>query len=106
MSDDVFPSIAFTDRDGHRWTVVEYKMENGKRKRVPFRHLPMGDPSAQGRAFIPADDVGVVLLYRFETFAHRNIEPRTLQQQLDAAHPVHATPRERMEPRRAPPASP
>lgn len=94
---EVYREIAFTDSRGCAWTVVEFRIVNGERKRVPFKSLPMGDARAEGRAFIPNGWVGDVLLYRFGTFAHRGISQKTLQSQLDDAHRVGATPAERMQ---------
>ena len=95
--DEVYREIAFTDRLGRAWTVVEFRLVNGQRKRVPFRDIPMGDALAEGRAFIPAGWQGDVLIYRFSLVVHRGISQRTLQSQLDDAHRVGATPAERME---------
>lgn len=98
--DEVYREIAFIDRLGRAWTVVEYRLEHGQRKRVPFKDIPMGDRCAEGRAFIPRGWEGDVLLYRFGAVAYRTISQRTLRSQLDDAHRVGATPAERMQRRR------
>ncbi len=40
--------MIYTDTDGQTWTVIDYRLENRKKKRVP-----LGDRRAEGRAFVP-----------------------------------------------------
>lgn len=60
-------------------------MQDGKRKRVPIEHLPMGNPRSEGRAFIPDGWDGEVMLYRFDVIEYRDIKPNILQAQLDGS---------------------
>jgi len=88
----------FTDSVGRAWSVIDYGVipspqgERGEKKRVP-----LGDWSAEGRAFVPIGPDGPTMLHRFGLTPYHDVTPRILQQQLDLAKPSTATPAERMQ---------
>ncbi len=65
--------------------------QRGKKKR-----LPLGDWSAEGRAFAPIDSEGPVMLHHFGYTPDRELTPKILQNQLANAKPSTATPAEPM----------
>ncbi len=88
----------FTDAAGVAWEVIDYKVirspqgERGKKKR-----LPLGDWSAEGRAFVPIGRKELVMLHHFGYTPYRDLTPKILQNQLASAKPSTATPAERMQ---------
>lgn len=84
--------MRFTDHAGLVWEVMDYTGSHPHRKRVS-----LGNWKADGRAFVPVDREGPVLLYAFGLIAHRDAEERNLMQQLSFAKPATATQGERMQ---------
>jgi hypothetical protein len=70
-------SALFTDSRGRRWTVIDYRVVGGKKKRVE-----LGSWRAEGRAFVPDGWAGAVMLHPFGYVACHDTEPRTLEGQL------------------------
>ena len=83
--------MIFTDTQARRWDVIDYRVVAGKKKR-----LALGDPNAEGRAFVPDGWTGAVMLYRFGSVAYRTTDPKILADQLRLAKPVNANAAERM----------
>jgi len=82
----------FTDAAGRVWSVIDYKIFNGKTKRGA-----LGSWTDDGRAFVPSGWDGPVMLHRFGLTPYHDIAPRTLQGQLNPAKPSTAPPAERMQ---------
>lgn len=86
--------LPFTDSAGRRWTVIDYMvpgLPGSKKKRVPISNW-----RAEGRAFVPVDRDGPVMLYAFDAAPNRYADTRTLEDQLHFAKPVHASAAERL----------
>ncbi|HTE44281.1 MAG TPA: hypothetical protein VK636_03465 [Gemmatimonadaceae bacterium] len=80
MTDEVF---TFTDDAGLDWAVVDYTGMRDTREPVLLGH-----PSAEGRAFIPVDRAGPVMIYSLRRVSYRDTERRVLLDQLRFARPV------------------
>jgi hypothetical protein len=88
----VLTELSFDDADGRAWTVIDYRVDGRKKKRVPI-----GDARAGGRAFVPDGWSGEVMLYAFGAVAYHTTEPRILADQLRFAKPAGANALERMQ---------
>jgi hypothetical protein len=84
--------MVWSDADGRAWEVVDYHFAGGKRKKIELGHW-----SAEGRAFVPHQRAGTVLLFEFSRVAYRDTAPRTLAAQFAMAKPVGSTAAERMQ---------
>jgi len=81
----------FVDATGRTWQVIDYKVVNGRKKRVA-----LGGGPRRGRAFVPRGWDGPVMLRQFIAAEYHTTEPKVLQVQLNLAKPSTATPAERM----------
>lgn len=78
--------VVFTDASGRRYEVIEWRYVKGKRKRLTTTR------ESQGRAFIPLDGSGEVLIYEYELHLdYRDTDPKTLARQLARAIPPGST---------------
>jgi hypothetical protein len=82
----------FHDAAGRAWSVIDYKVVNGKKKRVA-----LGSWTADGRAFVPSGWDRPVMLRQFISAEYHTTEPKILQGQLNLAKASTATPAERMQ---------
>ena len=82
--------MIWTDPSGLDWEIIDWQIKAGKRKRVT-----LGDWSAEGRAFVPYNREGQVLLFDFGRIAYRDAADRTLRDQHAHAKPVHLDPARR-----------
>ena len=85
----------YTDSAGREWRVFDYKVINSGAE-AKKRAVPVGHWSAEARAFAPANAAGAILIYSFNATPYRDTEPRTLEDQLRFAKPLHSTAAERM----------
>jgi hypothetical protein len=83
---------SFRDSADREWKIVDYRVVDFKKKRVP-----LGDWRAEGRAFVPIDRDGPVMIHNFGYTPYRDTDNRTLQRQLDVAKPSTASAAERMQ---------
>jgi hypothetical protein len=72
----------FTDPDGRDWEVIDFRIvpPDDRKKRVPI-----GSPTADGRAFYRLDDVR---LYHFGRVAYPDTSLRTLAEQFRNASSI------------------
>jgi hypothetical protein len=84
--------LPFADAAGRAWTVIDYRVDGRKKKRVP-----LGDRRADGRAFVPDGWTGPVMLRSFGLWDYHTTEPKILEGQLHFAKPVGANALERMQ---------
>jgi hypothetical protein len=80
----------FTDSAGRAWHVYDFHIVRDRK-----RPLPINDPQAERRAFVPVGG-GTVLIYEFGRVAYHATEPKLVQYQLAAAKPIDATAGERL----------
>lgn len=80
----------FTDSSGRRWLVYDFRVVDGKRRRVP-----LCDWRSEGRAFV-AEDNGEVRIYAFGYAAYRSLEPKLLAGDFHFSKPLNANAAERM----------
>jgi hypothetical protein len=81
----------FTDAAGRAWHVFDYHVVRDRK-----RALPINDPRAERRAFVPVGG-GTVMVYEFGRVAYHTMEPKLVEYQLTAAKPIDATPGERLD---------
>jgi hypothetical protein len=77
--------FTFADDADLDWAVVDYSGTPDTRE-----PMSLGNPNADGRAFIPVDRDGPVLLYHLGRETYRDTERRTLLNQLHFAKPAPA----------------
>jgi hypothetical protein len=86
----------FTDAQGRAWHVYDFKVVNSG-PLAKKRAVPIGDWSAEARAFVPVSRVGPVLIHNFGLTPYRGTTARTLEQQLHFSKPLGASAAERMQ---------
>ncbi len=69
----------FVDATGRTWQVIDYKVVDGKKKRVAI-----GSWTAEGRAFVPDGWEGTVRLFPFGHVAYRFVESKVLEERVSA----------------------
>lgn len=82
--------IPYTDAKGRVWHVYDFWVVRDRK-----RGLPINDPQAERRAFVPVGG-GTVMVYEFGRVAYRTMEPKLVEYQLAAAKPIDATAGERL----------
>lgn len=87
-------SLIWTDADGLAWEIIDWHRPGleGKRKR-----LPLGSHKAEGRAFVPHERDGTIVIFEFGRIAYRDTKDRTLATQLKGAKPATARAVDRMQ---------
>ena len=80
----------FVDADGRAWDVFDFRVVDGKRRRIP-----LCDRRSEGRAFV-AEDTGEVRIYAFGYVAYRSLEPKLLAGDFRFSKPLNASAAERM----------
>ena len=81
----------YVDDDGRAWDVVDFRVIDRRKRTVPFCHR-----SAEGRAFVPVNRDGPVLLYTFGLVSYHSAERKCLEDQLRFAKAPYASAAERM----------
>jgi hypothetical protein len=81
----------FTDAAGRAWSVIDYKVIDGTKKRVA-----LGSWTADDRAFVPDGWEGPVMLRHFIAADSRETQPKVLQGHLSFAKPSTTMPAERI----------
>lgn len=75
-----------------QWEVIDFVGARGARKKVELGHW-----TGEGRAFIPIDREGPVMLYSFGLVAQRGTDSRNLANLLSNAKPARASAGDRMQ---------
>jgi hypothetical protein len=80
----------FTDSTGRAWHVYDFRIVNGRKRAVPIN-----DPRAEKRAFVPATG-GTVLIHEFGLVSYHSTANKLIEDQLRFAKPLDATAGERL----------
>jgi hypothetical protein len=75
--------MIFTDAQGRQYEVIDYRVVDRKKKRVPFQDL-----RSEGRAFVPVGWEGEILIRQFGRIAYRATNPKLLAQDFAQAKPA------------------
>lgn len=77
--------MTYIDDSGAPWEIIDFRFGPPPRQRK--KRLPIGDPSAEGRAFHRPEETRI---YWFGLIAYRDTKPKTLETQFAAAKPTTA----------------
>jgi hypothetical protein len=80
----------YTDTKGRAWHVYDFWVVRDRK-----RALPINDPRAEKRAFVPVGG-GTVMIFEFGRISYHTMEPKLVEYQLTAAKPIDATAGERL----------
>jgi hypothetical protein len=81
---DRLTAMDWVDAAGLEWQIIDWRMEALREVRT---RVPLGDPSADGRLFVPQGRDGPPRLYLFNRSSYHDTADRVLRDQLRFARP-------------------